>query len=368
MKQLIKKVTAKFGYQTNKRQILILSDDWGSVRLKSLAARESLRAKGIDVDANRFDQYDCLESNKDLEGLFEVLTKYKDHLGNHPCVTAVTNVANPDFQAIKKSDFKHYYFEKNIDTYRRYPNSDRVANLVKEGKAAKVFMPQSHAREHLQVNWWMTELKKKESMARQVFDEEFFFLGNNHLINKEISSLGASLNTKYTEDFTSAEKIADSSLEMFNEIYGFRSDYFCPPAQFYSENILPILSNQDIKWLDVARTQKVTRLNKKPKQFFRILGQKSQYGFRYLVRNAVFESNFSKENNGVNSCLKSIQEAFDCKQPAIISNHRASFVGGVEEHNRTRGLKALDLLLKEILLKWSDVEFISIQSLKKVEN
>lgn len=367
MKQLIKKITSKFGYQTHKKQVLILSDDWGSVRLKSLAARQAMRKKGIDVDANRFDYFDCLESNKDLEGLFKILTKYKDHLGNHPCITAVTNVANPDFAAIKGSDFKQYHFEKNIETYKRYPNSDRVFSLVKEGIATKIFIPQSHAREHLQVNWWMAELQEKESMARKVFKDEFFFLRNNHLINKEIGGLGGSLQTLYSDDFESAAKITNSALEMFKEIYGYKSDYFCPPAQFYPESILPILSNQDIKWLDVARTQKVARLHKKPKQSFRILGQKSSYGFRYLVRNAVFESNLSNDSNGVDSCLRNIQDAFNCKQPAIISNHRVSFVGGIEEQNRIKGLKALDILLTQILKKWPEVEFINLQDLNKEE-
>jgi hypothetical protein len=363
MKQLIKKLTAKLGYQTDKKQILILSDDWGSVRLKSLKDRESLRHKGIDVDANRFDQFDCLESNKDLEGLFEILTKHKDHLGNHPCITAVTNVANPNFEAINDSGFKEYHFERIVDTHKRYPGSDCVFKLTKEGIANKIFLPQSHVREHLQINWWMAELQNPESMARKVFEEEFFFLGKKNVTNKKIVGLGGSLNCLYKEDFIEVPKITKSALKIFSEVYGYKSNYICPPAQFYPEDILPILSSQEIKWLDVARTQKVARLNKKPKQSFRILGQKSKYGFKYLVRNAVFETNFSKHDNGVNSCIKDIQDAFDCNQPAIISNHRASFVGGIEEQNRARGLKALDALLIEILIRWPDVEFININDL-----
>ena len=363
MKDLVKKITAKLGYQTDKKQILILSDDWGSVRLKSLEARESLRRKGINVDANRFDQYDCLESNKDLESLFEVLTKHRDHLGNHPCITAVTNVANPDFNAIEKDKFKQYYYETNVDTYNRFPASDRVVSLTKEGINHKIFQPQSHAREHVQVNWWMKELQNPGSMARKVFEEEFFFLGQTNLTNKELPGLGGSLDVKFAEDFISTSEILDSALHIFKDVYGYQADYMCPPAQFYSENILLVLSNHGIKWLDVARTQKVARFNKKHQQSFRILGQKSKFGFKYLVRNAVFETNFSIHENGINSCLKNIQDAFDCKQPAIISNHRASFVGGIDEKNRDKGLKSLDKLFVEILRKWPDVEFINIKDL-----
>jgi len=363
MRELVKKLTAKLGYQTHKKQILIISDDWGSVRLKSLAIREELRAKGIDVDANRFDQFDCLESNKDLEDLFEVLSKYKDRLGNHPCITAVTNVANPDFQAIQKDNYQVYHFETIEKTYQRYPISNRVLALTKEGIANKIFIPQSHGREHVHVNWWMQELQDENSMARKVFGDEFFFLGKAHVSKDGINGLGSSLEAKNVKDFNTVKEITQSSLEIFKELYGFEADLFCPPTMRYTDEILSVLQEKNIKWLDVARVQKVTRKNKPPRRHFHVLGQKSDYGFKYMVRNTVFETNFSHDNNGVLSCLKGIQEAFDCKQPAIISNHRASFVGGVEEQNRTKGLKALDILLREILQKWPDVEFISLDNL-----
>src|SRR5690606_26780338 len=317
----------------------------------------------IKTYANRFDTYDCLESNKDLELLFEVLSKHKDYLGNPACITAVTNVTNPNFEAIKESDYTKYFFEKNIDTYNRYKQSDNVYNLTKEGINEKIFIPSSHAREHVQVNWWIAELNNKESKAREVFDDEFFFLAQPNLLRKDINGLGAALNAIDVNDFSNAKNVTKSALQLFEEIYGFKSIHFCPPAYFYPNNIDDVLNEMDIKWLDVPRLQSIPRLNKKPLKRFRYLGQKSSHGFRYLVRNSVFESNFSLNNNGVDSCLRDIQQAFDCKQPAIISNHRASFVGGIEEQNREKGLKALDKLLSEILKKWPDVEFKTITDL-----
>ena len=55
MKNIIKKITAKMGYQTDKKQILLLSDDWGSVRIKSKADQTGLIHKGLKVE-NRFDR------------------------------------------------------------------------------------------------------------------------------------------------------------------------------------------------------------------------------------------------------------------------------------------------------------------------
>ena len=103
--------------KTNKKAIIIASDDWGSIRLKTLDDRNYLESAGLKIQGNRFDSFDALETNKDLELLFEVLLKYKDKDGNHPVITAVMNVANPDFAKIKSSNFENYYFETLKETF-----------------------------------------------------------------------------------------------------------------------------------------------------------------------------------------------------------------------------------------------------------
>ena len=50
MKNILKKITAKMGYQTDKKQILLLSDDWGSVRIKSKEDQADLIKKGYKAD------------------------------------------------------------------------------------------------------------------------------------------------------------------------------------------------------------------------------------------------------------------------------------------------------------------------------
>lgn len=367
MKQTLKKLTATLGYQTPKKQIIFMSDDWGSVRLKSLAAREALREKGIKVDANRFDQFDCLETNNDMEALFEVLTKYKDHLGNYPCITAVTNVGNPDFEKIQADHFQNYHLETIDKTYQRYPNSDRVLSLAKQGIEQNIFVPQSHGREHVQVNWWMEELQSKEAMARKVFEQEFFFLGVDHLQNpKRNRDIAASFDVWTPADIENTKTIAANSLAIFKQLYGFHSINFTPPAMFYSPSLEPVLKQEGVQWLDVGRFFKTPQIEGKEAWQFNYLGRKKKSGLTVLVRNAVFETNFTAENNGVSDCMRNIQQAFDCKQPAIISNHRASFVGGIVEANRTKGLKALDVLLSEILKKWPDAEFIPVNAIGKL--
>ena len=353
----------QLGYQTDKKQILLLSDDWGSVRIKSKEDQADLIKKGFKV-ASRFDQFDSLETNEDLELLFEVLTKYKDHNGNHPCITAVTNVANPDFKKIKESDFQEYHYETIASTYLRYPDSDRVLNLTHEGIQNKIFIPQSHGREHVQVNWWMEELQNKDSFASKFFDHEFFFLYNSLLKNNYRGrDIVAAFDVLTQDDLDSQIIIAKDSLIIFDNLFGFKSKIFTPPALFYNPQIEEIIKREGIDWIDVGRLFKVPQTDGTEKWQFNYLGRKKKSGLKVLVRNAMFESNISQSESAVDRCLYDIEQAFKLRQPAIISNHRACFTGRIDDNNRRKGLFELDLLFSRIVKKWPDVEFISINEL-----
>ena len=101
IKRLLAKNYINFrGWSSNKKFILIESDDWGSVRMASNEAYNDFLSQKIPVNKNYFTKYDCLESKEDLELLFVVLSSFKDKKGNHPVITANTVIANPDFENI----------------------------------------------------------------------------------------------------------------------------------------------------------------------------------------------------------------------------------------------------------------------------
>jgi hypothetical protein len=343
-----------------------LSDDWGSLRIRSAKDQKQLVAKGLKIN-NRFDQFDTLESNTDMEALFEVLLKHKDHKGNHPVITAVTNVANPNFKRIKEEGFKNYYYESIEQTYQRYPDSNKVLDLVKQGIQQNIFVPQSHGREHLQVNWWMHELQDENSFSRKVFENEFFFFQSNYIKeNRRGRDFSAAFDVWDKRDIESHQEIIKSGLDLFKDLYGYRSEIFTPPAMFYNPSIENVLRKEGIEWLDVGRNFKIPLKGGSERYQFNYLGRKKRSGLKVLVRNAVFESNMSEKDNGVDRCLYDIDQAFKSKQPALISNHRASFVGGIDTANRNKGLTTLDKLLTQITTKWGDVEFISAKELSKL--
>jgi hypothetical protein len=66
--------------------------------------------------------------------------------------------------------------------------------------------------------------------------------------------------------------------------------------------------------------------------------------------------------------MESIEIAFKWGKPAIIGTHRINFTGRLDLEQRNRNLEMLDMLLKEIIQKWPDVEFISSAELTTYYN
>jgi len=66
-----------------------------------------------------------------------------------------------------------------------------------------------------------------------------------------------------------------------------------------------------------------------------------------------------KGKDWVNSCLNDIDMAFRWNKPAIISSHRVNYIGALDPGNRENGLSQLKQLLKEVVSRWPDVEFMT---------
>lgn len=93
-------------------------------------------------------------------------------------------------------------------------------------------------------------------------------------------------------------------------------------------------------------------------------GKKSPYGLIYLMRNCFFEP--SQNSGNAAECLNRIKIAFRWHKPATISMHRLNVIGSIDESNRTRNLADLKWLLKEIIRRYPDVEFMTSDELGKL--
>jgi len=356
------------GLKTQSKLVIFLSDDWGTCRIRSKQDQQDLNSKGLKI-SNRFDQYDALETNKDLELLFDVLTQHKDKNGIHPVITAVTNVANPDFDRIQESDFEYYNYKTVDHCYRDTPDSDRVLGLVQQGIDQRIFIPQSHGREHLQWGWWINELRVSSSPARKYFDNGYFFVRSDDCeFSYSQRGLGAAFDVYHASDIENHKYTIKSALDIFEDLYGYRSTIFTPPAMVYHPALESAMVEGGVEWLDVGRFLKIPQVGGGKRFQLNYLGRKIRSGLKILVRNAVFEPNMSLHSDGLDSCLAQIEQAFKAKQPAIISNHRAAFTGRIDPKNRGKGLQALDELLGRILKTWPDVSFISAQEVSTLSH
>ena len=105
-------------------------------------------------------------------------------------------------------------------------------------------------------------------------------------------------------------------------------------------------------------------LNGKREMIRRYVGDKNEAGLFYLVRNCVFEPSQTSDNyDDVSMCLQNIDNAFFWNKPAIIDTHRLNYIGSYDEKNRDISLNKLRILLKKILEKWHDVEFMTSNEL-----
>ena len=352
------------GWRTNRKIVVFESDDWGSIRMPSKAVLKKLQNKGYKPENDPYLKYDSLASEDDLQNLFEILSSVKDKNGNMAVLTANCVVANPDFNKIQEHGFQEYFYEPFTDTLKRYPNHQNSFQLWQEGIKNRLFIPQFHGREHLNVYQWMNDLRKGDELLREAF--------NNEMIS--ISSIPSKMTFGYMESldyFEEAEKNTKNpglfeGLDLFEKIFGYRSKSFIANCYIWSSSIEPFLKEQGIFYLQGIINQLEPRLNDNVHSYAykkHFTGFKNKYGQRYLVRNAFFEPSLDNSTDWVYDCLSRISIAFKLKKPAIIASHRLNYIGYIHNKNSHRNLFLLKHLLSEIVKRWPDVEFMTSDEL-----
>ena len=353
------------GWRTREKLVVFAIDDYGNVRLDSRAAREKLRAAGLELN-NRFDQYDALETTQDLEALFEVLSSVSDSLGHSAVFTPYALCANPDFDALRNGE-QYYRYEALPQTFERLttdqPESYKGAwDLWRDGMRQGFLRPQFHGREHLNVQLLERKLKKGDKTLK---------------INLESNSLAAldgdssMPGVGFTQAFGLWERsevgthkeIIEDGLKLFEDIFGFKASTFTPPAEAIHPDLYPWLESLGIRgiykprWcvrrIDRGHTVRELNLRLRPR------GQRHVS----LVRNVVFEPTGNCSVNSVQLALNQIAAAFRWRRPATVSSHRVNFCGHLDPENRTHGLTELKRLLRGIVQRWPDVQFISADEL-----
>lgn len=354
------------GWRTNRHLVVIESDDWGAIRMPSKEVYEQFLKEGIRVDNDPYCRYDSLATKEDLEVLFEALQSVKDKNGKPAVLTADVVVANPDFEKIKESDFKEYYYEPITATMDNSPNHTNVFDTWKTGIDAGIFHPQFHGREHLNVKKWLRVLREgKDPITRRAFELGTFGLTSK--VSPEIQGtyMGA-FDSALEEDIQEYAEIIHEGLDLFEKLFGYRSHSFIATTYTWHPLIEESLKENGVEYLQGLLSQRIPlddgstfRYQKKNYQ-----GKKSLSGLVYLMRNCFFEpTHFRDKIDVVDECLSRVKMAFRWGKAAVISSHRLNFIGSIDTTNRDKNILLFVRLLNEIVKRWPDVEFVSSDEL-----
>jgi hypothetical protein len=354
-KNILKNISNVPGTILNKKIVVIESDDWGSIRMPSVNVYEVLKNKGLDLDSGdskRYNVNDTLASAEDLIALFEVLSSFKDSKGNSPIFTAVSLVANPDFERIKNNNYEEYYWEPFTETLKKYQSISSFS-AWQEGIKNKLFIPEFHGREHLNVAAWMRSLREGNHETLLSFEHGFWGFTNKH---PHDLSFQAAFDLEKKEDLKIQSEIIESGLKLFKDTFGYKARFFVPPNGPFNNSLEKVAAQNGIEYMSASKIQLEVLGEGKFQKKYHWLGQKNESGQHYITRNCFFEPS-QEGKDWVTSCLSDIEVAFRWKKPAVISSHRVNYIGRLRPENRIKGLKSLELLLKSILVKWPDVEF-----------
>jgi len=352
------------GWRTKRKFVIFESDDWGSARMPSKEALNILLSENInpfDDDEARYLKNDGLASEKDLSRLFDVLSGFKDFNGNNPVFTIFSLVANPDFNKISSNNFKEYYYEPFVDTLKRYPDHAKSFDLWKEGIKRKIFIPEFHGREHLNVTTWLKALQMGNRDTIKAFQNSVYGITPKNPINN--IAYQAAFNIVETREIAFLQNVIHDGLQLFENLFGYKASVFVPTNGWFNNYLEKELFDNGIKFIGVSKIQKEPLGECKIKKHYHYIGQRNKFDQVYLTRNCFFEPSSNWKSDWVNACLQDINISFRWNKPAVISTHRVNYIGFLNPENRDSGLKQLNLLLKSILKTWPDVEFITSKEL-----
>lgn len=354
------------GWSSNRKLVVIESDDWGSTRMPNKEVFDILLAKGIRVDENKFTSMDTLATSDDLNRLYETLSSVKDKNGNPAVLSPFVNTTNADFKKIIESDYKEYYYEPFTETLKKYYREDVFATW-KKGINGKMFAPQYHGREHFNVPLLMKYLRDGHQELREAFSHGVIHIPIAGIPTKKIGGLAPTHFYDNPQDLDHLKKAVVEGEKVFEDIFGFTPGSFGPPNGIFNDELEAALAQTPVKAIVVNRN----RVEPDGKggltstDFLYKFGKTNAHGHIYYRRNVKFEP-VQKKTHDNDMVLFEVGAAFRFGKPAVISSHRINYVGSIDAPHRDHALSELGALLKKIVKKWPDAEFISSAQLGEI--
>jgi hypothetical protein len=343
------------GWKSNRKIVVIESDDWGSIRIANQGVVDKALVLNPSFGNNKFLLYDGLEREADVELLLGVLAKHKDFKGNSPVVTALALTSNPNIELMKKGKEEFSYISESIsETYEKYGENKLLSKWKNEGINTNLLYPQFHGKQHLFVNRYIKRINNSQDVENFAFlNDSIFGIANTSRALNFMSAF------EYQNEFEKKiiEQETKDGLEQFKKLFGFHSKSFCPSQSIYGDHVFPILKSNGVKTIQAGQ-QFVPYKNSLDK-VDNLWGKRTKEGLFFTRRNCTFETYKNRNFDHIDSCLSEIEIAFRWGKPAVINSHRINFTSRIRCDLRDKTLNDLDILIKRLIKRWPTVEFVN---------
>ena len=340
------------------KTVFIQSDDWGSIRVPSNAILKKLSMTSKFDCNDPYAVYDTLADSEDLECLLNVLSKVKNDHGKNPVFEPNFIVSNPDFNLIRKGNFKRYYQESLRDTFARYSNL-KAMNLWHEGIRDGIFIPQFHGREHVNISFWLEMLQKNAPGVRSAFDSQVFGL-NFYRLPKNQKNFQRAWDVSLCEHTNEINDAIIEGIKIFQSLFGYAPVSMIAPNYTWNKEQEDLAFKHGIKIVQGILRQRVPNTNVGDYAYkYRFTSSGKHNQAIYLRRNVFFEPTLNRGKFDQKSALRKIEASFLARKPAVISTHRLNFIGSRSLNNRANNIILFESFLNAIVKKWPDVSFMS---------
>jgi hypothetical protein len=162
-----------------------------------------------------------------------------------------------------------------------------------------------------------------------------------------------------------AHASARTGLQLFEDLFGYKSISFMPSQSVMGDDLFETLRSNGVDLSKAGARIPPTMINQHKKVKHDYWGYSNKHDIYFSRANANFEPN-KDQRDWIQACLQDVALAFKYGKPAVISTHRVNYIGGMEEKNKISSLKELEMLIREILKQFKNVEFVDSSSLLQI--
>ena len=181
-----------------------------------------------------------------------------------------------------------YSFEDLFQSYERY-HGENLRPLWDSAIQAGLIRPQFHGREHLNVGLWLRDLRAGHRETRLAFDHDYYGHTTKTSSVHQTNYLAAFWPESQSH-FEEIKGIAVNGLELFEQLFGYRSRSFIACNYVLPEALEPVLRESGVELIQGQRGQLQPSSDGSTVSVRRsYTGQRNRFGQVYSVRNVLFE-------------------------------------------------------------------------------